>query len=311
MRGKSSLGQSTSAIGAAAEVIFDNHRVRDEFLRWVEYFGESDPYQSDETVGLFDVLRAHFLIADYFYTKDTGLGGLGPRDPVLLHSAIYRQFVSFGGVDKWSTSFERAATLLYGIITDHPFHDANKRTGLLVLLLFLRKINRTPAVGQNELENFAVEIADKKLDKYPRYRDLRKSHQEPEVMFIADYLKRRSRKFDSQYYTITYRELDKRLEDFGYRLMHPSGNYIDVVRVQQRRRLFGFGEKEQVNVKICQVGFPGWKAQVGQGAIATIRREAKLTAEYGFDSKTFYLGVDPVHSLIAEYSGPLERLAHR
>jgi len=295
----------------AQDVIFDNDRIRTEFLRWVAYFGQNDPYQSDETIGLFDVLRAHFLIADYFYSKDDGLGGVGPRDADLLHSAIYRQFVSFGGVDKWETSFERAATLLYGVITDHPFHDANKRTGLLVLLLFLRKMNRTPEVGQKELEDFAVEIADRKLEKYPRYRDLKKSHPEPEVMFIADYLKRRSRKLDSQYYTITYRELDKRLAEFGYRLMHPSGNYIDIFRVQQRRRLFGFGEKEQINVRVCQVGFPGWKSQVGQGAIATIRRQARLTAEHGFDSKTFYKGADPVHSLIAEYAGPLERLAHR
>lgn len=85
----------------AQDVIFDNERIRAEFLRWVTYFGQDDPYQSDETIGLFDVLRAHFLIADYFYSKDDGLGGVGPRDADLLHSAIYRQFVSFGGVDKW------------------------------------------------------------------------------------------------------------------------------------------------------------------------------------------------------------------
>jgi len=291
--------------------LFDNDRIRNEFNRWVTHFGNNDPYQSETTVGLFDVLRAHFLIADYFYSKDTGLGGVGPRDASLLHSAIYRQFVSFGGKDKWSTSFEKAATLLYGIISDHPFHDANKRTGLLILLLFLRKMNRTPVIGQNDLEDFAVDIANKKLDKYPRYRDLRKTDPDPEVMFIADFLKRKSRKLDNQYHSITYQELDYRLANFGYRLANPSGNYIDIVRVEQRRKLFGFGPKEQMNVKIAQIGFPGWKKQVGQGAISTVRREARLTTEYGFDSKTFYAGVDPVQSLIAEYSGPLERLAHR
>lgn len=293
------------------QVLFDNDRVMGEYHRWMQHFGVDDPYHSDATVGLADVLRAHFLIADYFYSKDTGLGGLGPRDPSLLHSAIYRQFVSFGGVDKWVTPFERAATLLYGVISDHPFHDANKRTGLLVLLLFWRKMNRTPTIGQRELEDFAVEIADGKLNKYPRYRDLIKKSSDPEVMFIADFLKRKSRKLDSQYYTITYRELDRRLSDFGYGLVNPSGNYIDVVRLKQRRKLFGFGDRESINVKIAQVGFPGWKSQVGQGAISTIRREAKLTAEYGFDSKTFYEGADPVQSLIAEYAEPLERLAYR
>jgi len=293
------------------EVFFDNSPVEKEFQRWVVHFGTDDPYHSDETIGMMDVLRAHFLIVDYFYSKDTGIGGIGPRDPNLLHSAVYRQFVAFGGKDKWDNSFERAATLLFGIITDHPFHDANKRTGLLVLLLFLYKMNRVPTAGQKELEDFAVEISDHKLDKYPRYRELRKKQRDAEVYFIADYLKRKSRKLDSRYYTITFRELDRRLQDFGYRLQNPHRNFIDVVRVEQRRKLFGFGAKEQVNVKVAQVGFPGWKCQVGQGAISTIRKETKLTAEHGFDSQTFYQGSDPVQSIIAEYSKPLERLANR
>lgn len=294
-----------------SDVIFDNPRIEEEFLRWVEHFGTEDPYHSDETIGMMDVLRAHFLIIDYFYSKDTGLGGIGPRDPDLLHSAVYRQFVSFGGEDKWGTSFERAATLLFGVVTDHPFHDANKRTGLLVLLLFLNKINRVPTIGQNELEDFAVEISDHKLGKYARYRQLKKKTPDAEVLFIADFLKRKSRKLDRKFYSITYRELDRRLQDFGYRLKNPHKNFIDVVRVEEKRKLFGFGGKEQVDVKVAQVGFPGWKCQVNQGAVSTIRKEARLTAEYGFDSQSFYQGADPVQSLIAEYSGPLERLAYR
>lgn len=293
------------------DVIFDNAPVEKEYQRWLDFFGTDDPYQSEETIGMMDVLRAHFLIVDYFYSKDTGLGGIGPRDPNLLHSAVYRQFVAFGGIAKWSDSFERAATLLFGIITDHPFHDANKRTGLLVLLLFLYKMNRVPTVGQRDLEDFAVEISDHRLNKYRRYHELKKKLRDPEVRFIADYLKRKSRKLDSRYYTITYQELDRRLQDFGYRLQNPHKNYIDVVRVEQRRKLFGFGGKEQVNVKVTQVGFPGWKSQVGQGAISTIRKATKLTPEHGFDSQTFYQGADPVQSIIAEYAGPLERLAYR
>lgn len=291
--------------------IFDHSAVEQEFNRWVSQLGEEDPYESADTMGLYDVLRAHFLIGDYFYGRDSGLGGIGPRDTNLLHSALYRPFVSLGGVPKWNTSYEKASTLIFGIITDHPFHDANKRTGLLLLLLFLRNCNRVPTVGQNELEDFAVEIADHQLERYPRYRELRKTEREPEVLFIADYLKRKSRKVDKHHYTITYRELDQRLSTFGYRLSNPSGNYIDVVRVEQRRKLFGWGEREQVNVKVAQIGFPGWKNQVNQTAVATARKAAKLTAEHGFDSQTFYQGVDPVQSLIAEYAGPLERLAHR
>jgi hypothetical protein len=43
------------------EVIFDNVPVEKEFRRWLAVFGTEDPYHSDETVGMVDVLRAHFL----------------------------------------------------------------------------------------------------------------------------------------------------------------------------------------------------------------------------------------------------------
>lgn len=296
---------------AVNQITFDNGRVEEEFLRWLRYFGVQDPYDSDDTIGMMDVLRAHFLIVDYFYSKDTGLGGVGPRDPDLLHSAVYRQFVSYGGQDKWSNSFERAATLLYGIIIDHPFHDANKRTGLLVLLLFLYKMNRVPTIPQSDLEDFAVEISERRLAKYGRYRSFLKKKSDPDVLFIADFLKRKSRILDRRSYTVTFRELDKILAGFGYRLRNPHNNYIDVVRVKERRRIFGFGRREKIDVKVAQVGFPGWKCQVNQGAVGTIRKATKLTAEHGFDSQTFFQGVDPVQSLIAEYSRPLERLAYR
>ena len=293
------------------DIFFDNPSVESEYLRWCKHFGTEDPYDSKDTIGLFDVLRAHFLIVDYFYGQDYGIGGIGPREPDLLHSAVYRQFVSFQGKNKWTTSFEKAATLLFGIVKDHPFHDANKRTGLLTLLLFLHKMNRLPIVSQKELEDLVVNIAEDGLKKYRRQRDLAKKTDDPEIFFIADYLKRKSRKRDNKYYAITYQELDRKLRDFGYCLDSPSGNFINVVRIEAKRKLFGFGKRENIQVRVAQIGFPGWKSQVGKRAISTVRREAKLTAEHGFDSETFFRGADPVLSLIAEYAGPLKRLAHR
>lgn len=293
-------------------VVFDHEPVEKEYRRWLASVGSADPYQTECLPGLHEVLRAHFLIVDYFYGKQSGLGGIGPKSIDLLHSALYRPHISLGGAEKWRTNFEKAATLVYGIITDHAFHDANKRTGLLTLLLFFKKASRVPTIGQVALEDFAVEIADHKLDKYPRYRDLRKKgHPDPEVAFIADHLERRSRKIDRTSYSVTYRELDQILRRFGYKLDNPSGNYIDVIRTQQRRRIFGWGGKEQVDVRVAQIGFPGWKSQVNDGAVRTVRKAAKLTPEDGFDSRSFYQGADPVQSLIAEYAGPLERLAYR
>lgn len=293
------------------EISLDNDPIRDEFERWCKYFGDNDQYESNETVGILDVLRAHFLIADFFYGEGYGIAGVGPRDPDLLHSAVYRQFVSFGGKDKWATPFERCATLLFGLVKDHPFHDANKRTGLLVMLFFLSKMGRVPTVKQKELEDFVVDIAEDRLRKYRRQQELLRKSVDPEILFIADYLRRNSRARDSKYYAITYRELDNRLRQFGYCLANPHNNYIDVCRIEEKRKLLGIGKKETKLVKLAQIGFPSWKKTVGKGAIKTVRTSTGLIPKNGVDSATFYHGVDPLNALISDYEKPLERLAYR
>src|SRR5690606_8970818 len=165
--------------------------------------------------------------------------------------------------------------LVFGLVTDHPFHDANKRTGLLIYLYALHKMNRNPTNGQNDLENFMVEIAERSLAKYGRMRSLQKREDDADVLFIADYLKRNSRERDSRYYTITYHELDRRLRDFDHCLSNPHKNFIDVCRIERPREFRIFGRRTEKLVAIAQIGFPSWKGQVGKGAIATVRRAAR------------------------------------
>ena len=124
--------------------------IRREYERWGRMVGLEDPYASPSTLGILDVLRAHFLIADFFYEIGVGLGGVGPRDLNLLHSAVSRQFTEFGSAKKWTNGFETCATLFYGLIKDHPFHDANKRTAFLSALYHLHKMGRCPTVSQDE-----------------------------------------------------------------------------------------------------------------------------------------------------------------
>ena len=111
---------------------FFDQQVADEYARWCEKVGEHDPYAGENTVGIHEVLRAHFLIVDHFmhHTNLEGIGGVGPRDIDMLHSALHRQFSGFGGIDKWKTNYELMATVFFGLIKGHPFFDANKRTVL-------------------------------------------------------------------------------------------------------------------------------------------------------------------------------------
>jgi death-on-curing protein len=297
-----------------SEILIDNEPVRKEFERWCQYFGESDPYVSNDTVGMKSVLRAHFLVADYFYGEGYGIAALGPRDPELLHSAVYRQFVSFDGLEKWKSPYERCATLIFGIIKDHPFHDANKRTGLLVLLYFLNKLNRVPTVKQQQLEDLVVNVADNNLRKSRRQQDIMKRTDDPEIYYIADYLKRNSRKRDNRYYTITYKELDQKLRDYGFCLNNPHKSCIDVCLIKTGKSILerlGFRKNRAELVRVSQIKFHSWNKQVGKKTISKVRRDTKLIPEKGVDSEAFFRDADPLYTLIAEYHGPLERLAFR
>lgn len=133
-----------------------------------------------------DVLRAHFLIANHFILEGEGIGGFGPKSPELLQSAVYRQVVSLGGIMKWDRVFDVTATLFFGIIKNHAFFDANKRTAFLTALYQLYESGYCPTVDEKVIENLTVEVAENQLSKYARYNDLvARGVDDPEVRFLS------------------------------------------------------------------------------------------------------------------------------
>lgn len=289
-----------------------SHDIQTEYERCMKAFPR-DPYASPTTIGIHDVIRAHFLIVDYFFTErdGEGVGGVGPKDTDRLHSAVYRQFTEFDGHEKYKDPLEKCATLVFGLVKDHPFHDANKRTAFLVALYFLDRIRRTPAVPQKKFEDFLVALADDKLEKKPRFEKVTRKSDEPIITFIADTLRRYTRPIDKRHYRVTYRELNNILRASDYELCNPHGNFIDVCRIERPRRYIVAGPRKIKRVKLGQIGFPGWKSQVSRKDVNKARRLSRLTAERGHDSQSFFKGVDNLESLIDEYKGPLRRLSMR
>lgn len=259
-----------------------------------------------------DVLKAHFLIAEHFYLEGAGLGGLGPRDINLLHSAVGRQQTSFGGQSKWTDKFDISATVFYGLIKNHPFYDANKRTAFLSTLFLLTRLGYCPTVDEKEFEDLTVLIADNGLEKFNRFKDLVKSKSEdPEIKFISWYLRNNTRVIDKQNYAITFNDLQRILSSYGFALDDPRGNYIDIVKIQRKKTLLGFGKEVEHKIRLGQIGFPRWTAEVSKSAIKTVREVTDLTHKEGVDSSAFFRGLDPMRSLLTTYNEPLKRLADR
>lgn len=66
-------------------------------------------------------------------------GGLdGVRDEGLLESALAQPFQTFGGMELYPSLAQKAARYAYGMASNHPFADGNKRTATAVMGVFLR-----------------------------------------------------------------------------------------------------------------------------------------------------------------------------
>lgn len=93
-------------------------------------------------------------------------GGLpGIRDKNLLWSAIDAPKAAMFGNEMYPTIYEKAAAYLYHIVCNHPFNDANKRTGYAVTLVFLEVNNFEQLFKKEDLENLVIEVAKGKKSK--------------------------------------------------------------------------------------------------------------------------------------------------
>lgn len=306
--------EKTTLLDFKDELLPELHFLYDRAIEEVSEFEECiGPSDLSPSV----VLKAHFSIVDFFLKQGEGegVGGFGPKSTGLLMSALSRQFVGFNGEAKWSTAPEKAATLLYGLIQNHPFHDANKRTAYLSTVYYLYQNGLIITVSEKALEDMTVNVANNKLSKFPRYRDLKKKDTDPEVRFLSHWIRQNTRKIDRQQYIITYRELGKILKRYDAWLENPNNNQINVMRwewVTQRSGTFFRKERKTKEIRrACVLGFPGWTKQVGKGRIRHVREALGLMPENGIDSQSFFKDVDDMKIMIELYEGALKRLAYR
>lgn len=281
-----------------------------EYERWSDLLKDDSPLP-DTAISVDTALRAHFLLCDYFVREGETIATAGPRNKHLLGSAISRQAAGYGQKLKWGAPLEQVATLFYGLVKNHAFHDGNKRTALLVALYQLIDCGRLPDAKESDFELLVVRTAANTLHEYKAYKKFARKHPnetDARVHFLADFFKRKSRKSDSRFYAITFNELETLLPKFGFQLVNPSGNHIDVVREEIESYGFLNLKKRTVQKKIAQIGYPSGTKEVGKGAISTVRRECKLTHQHGIDSQVFFKDADPLSTLISRHHGVLERL---
>jgi death-on-curing protein len=110
-------------------------------------------------LGLDEVIEIH-----HDQIKRYG-GHPGIRDVGILKSAIALPYATFDGNYLHTNIYEMAAAYLFHIIGKHPFVDGNKRTGVVVSIVFLMMNRIDFHADENDFEKIVLLTAEGKTDK--------------------------------------------------------------------------------------------------------------------------------------------------
>lgn len=103
-------------------------------------------------------------------------GSSGVRDFQALESALSRPFQTFDNVELYPSIIEKAASLLESLLANHPFVDGNKRTGYVLMRLFLKKNGMDIVADEETKYQFVIDVAS----GVKRYDDI--------LIWLEDYL---------------------------------------------------------------------------------------------------------------------------
>jgi death-on-curing family protein len=132
-------------------------RVHLEEVRTPKPRGPSGTYYLTEE----EVLEIHFALVKMFAKEGDPIVPSGPRPDGLLASALMRPQTSLGKHEKYNTIPEKAAALFHSLVTNHPFHNGNKRTALVATLSFLDRNGRraNADIEDDELFDFVLAVS--------------------------------------------------------------------------------------------------------------------------------------------------------
>src|SRR5437016_4523416 len=116
------------------------------------------------TLSCEDVLQVHRLLVEEFERTGDRISPAGLRDTALLESAVGRQQAGWRGKLKYDSPELSAATLAYGVCNNHAFHNGNKRTALVSMLLHLER-NGLQLMGtpHSEVLGMILAVAEHRL----------------------------------------------------------------------------------------------------------------------------------------------------
>lgn len=250
-----------------------------------------------------EIVQIYTALVEEFQNAVDPITPAGIKSEHLLESAVARQDSGFGDFRKYPSVEATAASLMYGIIHNHPFHNGNKRTALVSTLVFLDKNGRVmDGVEHRDLYNMVLRVARHQIVEKRRFTS------DDEIEAARLWIRRNCRVQERGERVITFRELRRLLGRYDYTLESPRHNRIEVwgpALPQGPWGLFGKPGRQ----RITTIGYPGDNSEVPKGDLKGLRKTLRLTEADGIDAKAFYDDKAIVDGFMARYQTILRRLA--
>lgn len=243
-----------------------------------------------------DVLKIHEELTSDFADQDDPISPSGLKDKALMESALFHPQTSFDGKYKYPTVESAAAALMYAISNNHAFHNGNKRTAIVALLVFLDRHHIVLTCDEDALFRISIKLADHKM--------VEEDHQsgDAEIFALMNWINENSKLVKKGERPITLTKLRRRLAQFGCRILD-NGR---VERVIKRKYL---PDKKLISKVALSDGISGG-SEIDKGLVRSMRDDLMLTAENGIDSEVFYEDAEFSSSeFIVKYKGLLKRLS--
>lgn len=211
------------------------------------------------------IIYIHEYLTDYFRDSDDPVDPPGVKEQTTIESAAARPYITAGGREAYSTVFEKSAALFHSVISNHSFHNGNKRTALLSTMYFLGEHGYwLDRCDDEEMYEFTRKAAAHELC----------DDRNNEVREISEWLQHNSRKRQKGEKQLKLHELREILSNFGYSLSD-NGKTLDVI---------ADGDKIETILKKGAQGFEDYDPAY----ISELRKRLSLVPSEGIDSARFY-----------------------
>jgi death-on-curing protein len=183
-----------------------------------------------------------------------------------------------------------AAAYMHALISNHAFHNGNKRTALVATLVFLDLNDYVLEIEEDPLFDYLIKVAAHEV--VAEYGE--ESRADAEMLAVAKWISRHSRPIIREEHPLQFNQLREILNAYGCTFEHPrKGNRINIQRGEKRIQIYYRNEGSDVELN----------------TIRKIRKDLSLTEDDGYDSTIFYNREQRIPDFIHKYRRTLQRLA--